>query len=183
VRVSWFSLKTKVDGFSQFDLKTSGYSSCCLASKPLARLFQFGPQNRQLRFSDLAHKIIVTVSLFGTQNQVGYGLSVAPENRREDEDGAGHVSRSSSLLHLEASWARVSQSSLKTGGGTVWMVHMASSRRSHGEVAEYGWVDAMGCIRLFYPSFAVFIVFGHKGSLVISFSINRTTRVGGEVAF
>jgi hypothetical protein len=28
----------------------------------------------------------------------------------------GHVSRSSSLLHVEASWVRVSQSDLKTGG-------------------------------------------------------------------
>jgi hypothetical protein len=31
----------------------------------------------------------------------------------------GHVSRSSSLLHVEASMARVSQSGLKTGGGTT----------------------------------------------------------------
>jgi hypothetical protein len=58
----------------------------------------------------------MTVSWFGPQNRVGYGLSVAPQNRWEDEDGAGHASRSSSLLHLEVSWARISQSSLKTGG-------------------------------------------------------------------
>jgi hypothetical protein len=50
---------------------------------------------------------------------VGYDLSVAPQNRREDEDGAGHTSRSSGLVHLEVSRARVSQSSLKTGGGTT----------------------------------------------------------------
>jgi hypothetical protein len=46
---------------------------------------------------------------------VGGGLSVAPQNRWEDEDGAGHASRSSDLLHLEASRARVSQFCLKTG--------------------------------------------------------------------
>jgi hypothetical protein len=46
---------------------------------------------------------------------VGFGLSVAPQNRRR-EVGAGHVSRSSGLLRLEASLARVSQSDLKTGG-------------------------------------------------------------------
>jgi hypothetical protein len=40
------------------------------------RVFQFGPQNRQLRFSDLAHKITATVSWFGLQNQLGEGLSV-----------------------------------------------------------------------------------------------------------
>jgi hypothetical protein len=30
------------------------------------------------------------------------------------------------------------------------------------------------------PNFAIFIVLCHKGSLVISFPINRTPRVGGE---
>jgi hypothetical protein len=47
---------------------------------------------------------------------VGFGLSVAPQNRRR-EVGAGHALRSSSLLDVEASLARVSQSGLKTGGG------------------------------------------------------------------
>jgi hypothetical protein len=78
------------------------------------------------------------ISWFGPHNQVGYGLSVMSQNRWEDEDGAGHASRFSGLLHLEASWARVFQSSLKTGGGTVQMVHMASSRRLHGDEVEDG---------------------------------------------
>jgi hypothetical protein len=77
-RVSWLTLKTKVDDFFWFDLKTDDYDSCGLASKPLARVFRFGPQNRQLRFGNLAHKITAIVSWFGPQNQVGYGLSVAP---------------------------------------------------------------------------------------------------------
>jgi hypothetical protein len=47
---------------------------------------------------------------------VGFGLSIAPQNRRK-EVSAGHVSRSSGLLHVEASLARISQSGLKTGGG------------------------------------------------------------------
>jgi hypothetical protein len=110
---------------SWFGLKTGGYSSC-----------------------GLTHKITVTVSWVGPQNQVGYGLLVTPQNRREDEDGAGLALRSTSLLHLEVSRATVSQSSLKTSGGVTRMVHMASSWRSHGDEAEDGWVDAMGCIRL-----------------------------------
>jgi hypothetical protein len=69
---------------------------------------RFGPQDRQLQFGDLAHKITAIVSWFGPQNHVGYGLSVAPQNRRGDEDGMGHASRSSGLLHLESSRARVS---------------------------------------------------------------------------
>jgi hypothetical protein len=47
---------------------------------------------------------------------VGFGLSVVPQNRRR-EVGAGHASRYSGLLRVEASLARVSQSGLKTGGG------------------------------------------------------------------
>jgi hypothetical protein len=72
------------------------------------------------------------VSWFGRQNQAGYGLLVASHNRWKDEDGAGHTSRSSGLLRLELSWGRVFQSGLKTGGGAARMVHVASTRRSHG---------------------------------------------------
>jgi hypothetical protein len=62
------------------------------------------------------------------------------------------------------------------------MVHVESSWRLHGDEVEDGWVDAMGCIGLFYTNFVVLVVLGHKGSLVISFPINRTPRVGGEVS-
>jgi hypothetical protein len=60
------------------------------------------------------------------------------------------------------------------------MVHVASSRRSRGDEAEDGRVDAMSRIELFYPNFTVFIVLDHKDSLVISFLINRTPMVGEE---
>jgi hypothetical protein len=90
------------------------------------RVSRFGPQNWQLQLGDLAHKITAAVSWFGPQNQVRYGLSIVPQNRWEDEDGAGHASRSNDLFHLEASRARVSQSSLKTSGGAVWIVHVTS---------------------------------------------------------
>jgi hypothetical protein len=76
------------------------------------------PQNRQLRFGDLSLKITATVSWFGPQNQAGFGLSFAPQNRRR-EVGTGHVSRSSGLLHVEARLARVLQSGLKTSGGAT----------------------------------------------------------------
>jgi hypothetical protein len=60
----------------------------------------------------------VEISWFVPQNQAGFGLSLAPQNRRR-EVGAGHTLRSSSLLCVEASMARVSQSGLKTGGGVA----------------------------------------------------------------
>jgi hypothetical protein len=112
---------------SGFASKPLGWFVSCLTTKPLRwfllvwpqnrwrwflsvwpqnwwlRVFWFGPQNRQLQFGNLGIKITTTVSWFEPQNQTGYGLSVAPQNRREDEDGAGQASRSSALLHVEAS--------------------------------------------------------------------------------
>jgi hypothetical protein len=49
---------------------------------------------------------------------VGFDLSVAPQNRRR-EVGAGHMSRSSNLLHVEASLVMVCQSGLKTDEGAT----------------------------------------------------------------
>jgi hypothetical protein len=98
----------KERGFLGLASKSSSMVSPGLASKPLAWFSQFGPQNRQLRFGDLAHKITTTVSWFGPQNLVGYGLSVVPQNQREAEDGVGHMSKSSGLLRLEVNQARVS---------------------------------------------------------------------------
>jgi hypothetical protein len=84
----------------------------------LWRVTRFGPQNRQLRFGDLGLKITTTISWFGPQNQAGFGLSIVPQNQRR-EVGTGHATRSSGLLRVDASLARVSQSGLKTGGGAT----------------------------------------------------------------
>jgi hypothetical protein len=92
------------------------------------RVSRFGPQDRHLSFGDLGLKITTSVSWFESQNQTGFGLSVAPQNRWR-EVGVGHASRSSSLLGVEASLARVSQSGLKIGGGTTM-------GGAHGTIAE-----------------------------------------------
>jgi hypothetical protein len=76
--VSWLSLKTKVVGLVS---KPLGRFVSGLASKPLGRFLVVWPQNRQLQFGDLGLKIIMTVSWFVPQNQSGFGLSVAPQNR------------------------------------------------------------------------------------------------------
>jgi hypothetical protein len=78
----------------------------------------------------LGLKITATVSCFGTQNQAGFGLSVASQNRRREVD-AGHASRSSGLLGMEVSLARVFQSGMKTGGGAM----MGGARGTITEVA------------------------------------------------
>jgi hypothetical protein len=58
------------------------------------------------------------ISWFRPQNQAGFSLSVAPQNRRREDD-MGHALRSSNLLRLKASRAKVSQSELKTDGGVT----------------------------------------------------------------
>jgi hypothetical protein len=71
------------------------------------------------------------VSLFRPQYQTGFGLSVVPQNRWR-EVGTGHASRSSGLLHMEKSLARVSQSGMKTGGGAM----IGGARGTIAEVAS-----------------------------------------------
>jgi hypothetical protein len=66
----------------------------------------------------LGLKITAAVSWFESQNQADFGLSVVPQNRWR-EVGAGHTSRSSGLLGVEASLDRVFQSGLKTGEGAT----------------------------------------------------------------
>jgi hypothetical protein len=83
---------------------------------------------------------------------VGYGLSVAPQNRREVDD-VGHISRSNGLLHMEASWVRVSQ--------------FASSQSLHRDQVEDGRVDAMDYVGPCYPCFVVFFVLCLRVNLVL----------------
>jgi hypothetical protein len=117
----------------------------------------------------------VTVSWFGPQNQVGYGLSVAPQNRQEDKDGTRYASRSSGLLQLEASWARVFQSSLKTGGGATRMVHMASPQRPRVSEAKDGRFNGVECgvvqVVPNYPYLVVIFFLAHRGILAFLFPL------------
>jgi hypothetical protein len=66
----------------------------------------------------------------------------------------GHASRSSDLLHVEASWAR------------RWVVHMTSSQRLCRVEIKDGRVDAMGCVGPFYSRITVFYVLDLRGIVV-----------------
>jgi hypothetical protein len=70
----------------------------------------------------------------------------------------GHVSRSSGLLHVEASRARVFQSGLKIVGCATRMVYVTSLRRLRRGQVENVRIDMMGYIRPYYPFFAIFFV-------------------------
>jgi hypothetical protein len=98
----WFSIKTTRTVFSGLASKLVATVFSGLASKPVATVspnlvsklvmrflvepqnqvgrgfFWFGPQNWQLRFGDFDIKITATIPWFGSQNQVGYSLSVSP---------------------------------------------------------------------------------------------------------
>jgi hypothetical protein len=123
--------------FSSLASKLVATVSPGLASKPVVG-FLVEPENQggggfpdlglKTGSSDLGLKITATVSWFGPQNQVGFGLSVVPQNRQR-EVSAGHASRSSGFLRVEASLARVSQSGLKTDRG-------ATAAGARGTIAE-----------------------------------------------
>jgi hypothetical protein len=79
----------------------------------------------------------------------------------------GHASRSSGLLHVDVSRARVFQSGLKTGGGamaggargTIAEVASSSNRRPTGRCD--------GLCRTLLPLLAVFVLLGPRGIIVI----------------
>jgi hypothetical protein len=70
------------------------------------------------------------------------------------------------LLHVEVSWARVSQSGLKAIRGAAQVVHVAPSRRSREDQTENGRVNATDCVGPCYPYFAIVIVSDFRGILV-----------------
>jgi hypothetical protein len=95
-RVSWLSLKTKVvEGFLVWALK------------PAVTIWWFGLQNHRDGFLVCASK----------PNRLQF-ITYATKPMKGC-DGIGHASRSSGLLHVEASLARVFQSGLKTDEGTM----------------------------------------------------------------
>jgi hypothetical protein len=140
---SGLALKPVTTVFSSLASKLVATISPDVASK-LVVSFLVEPQNQggggfpglglkkwQLRFGDLGLKITAMVFGFEPQNQVDFGLSVAPQNGWR-EVGAGHASGSSNLLHVEASLARVFQSGLKTDGDAT----VGGARGTIAEVAS-----------------------------------------------
>jgi hypothetical protein len=142
--------------FSSLTSKPVTMVSPDLALKSVvARVSRFWLQNWQLRFSDLGIKITATISWFWPQNQVGFDLSVASQNRQRR---SGHASRSSGLLCVKVSLARVSQFASKLVEARRRVVHVALLWRSCEDQVENGWVDTTDCIGPYYAYFAVFYV-------------------------
>jgi hypothetical protein len=79
----------------------------------------------------------------------------------------GHASNSSSLLGVQASLARVSQSGLKNGGGAT----MGGARDTIAKVASEAscsWTGRCdGLRRTLLPLLCHFLLLGHRGVVVI----------------
>jgi hypothetical protein len=141
-RVSLLSLKTKIDGFPIWP------------SKLIAPVWWFSPQNNCDGFLVCASKSSGLRFVSCTIKSTGGWFD------------AGHASRSGSLLRLEASYGRVFQTALRTGGGAT----MSGAHDIIMEIAlSGGWrriVDVMSCVGPFYPKIVVFYVLGHTGKIV-----------------
>jgi hypothetical protein len=83
----------------------------------------------------------------------------------------GHVSRSSGLLNVEASRARVFQFASKLAKTRQRVVHVTSSRRLRWSQVKDGQIDTTGCIGSFYPAFVIFIILGPTDGLVFCLGV------------
>jgi hypothetical protein len=121
------------------------------------RVSRFGPQNQHLWFSDLGLKITVMVSWFGPQNQEGYGFSVAPQNRGEDDSARGTRQDMAACF----AWKQVTLGFFSLASRLVearrWVVHVTSLWKLHRVKAEDEQVDATGCVGPFYPKIIVLV--------------------------
>jgi hypothetical protein len=151
----WFDLNTIGTLFSGLASKPEVEGFSVWASKPVAMVWWFGPQN---------YRDGLLVWALKPSGQWFVGCASKPAGGC---DGAGHALRYSGFLRVEANQVRISQFASKLTDAWRWVVHMASSQRLRRGQVEDGWVDTIGCVRPFYPTFDVFIVLGCKGSLVI----------------
>jgi hypothetical protein len=79
----------------------------------------------------------------------------------------GYASSSSGLLCVEASRVRVFQFGSKLAEARRRVVHVTQSRRLCRSQVEDGQVDATGYIRPCYHCFAIFILLGPRGIVII----------------
>jgi hypothetical protein len=138
------------------------------ASKPSWwRVPQFGPQNRQLRFKDLGLKISATVSWFGRQNQAGFSLSVAPQNRWEDVTAWDTRWDLAAYFMWKQVWLGFPNLASTLAEARRRVMHVAPSQRLRRSQVEDRCVDVTGCVGPCYPYFIAFILLDTRGIVVI----------------
>jgi hypothetical protein len=154
-RVSWLSLKTKVDGLSMV-----------------------WPQNRWLGFPSLGLKTCSSGLVIWVLKSPRRFLSLDTKTKqasvyrlRHKADGGRMAWDTHRYLVACFSWKQVTLGfpslALRLMEARRWMVHVTLSRRLHWVQVEDGRVDMTGCIGPCYPCFTVFNVLGHRGKVVI----------------
>jgi hypothetical protein len=78
----------------------------------------------------------------------------------------GHMLRSSGLLHVEASQARVFQSASRLAEARQRVMHVTPSQRLCRVQVEDGWINVTDCVGPCYPCFAIFFLLGHMNIVV-----------------
>jgi hypothetical protein len=98
---------------------------------------------------------------FGLQNQAGFGLLVAPQNRRDDtrRDLVTYFAWKQVWLVFSSLASRLE--------ARQRVMYMAPSQRLRRNQVEDGRVDVTGCVGSCYPCCAIFILLGTRGSVVI----------------
>jgi hypothetical protein len=95
-RVSWFSLKTKVDGFSDLDFKTGNSGLVIWTSKSPRWFLSLDLKTKLATVCQLHHKTDggrmtwdtrQDLAAYFTWNQVGLGFSSLPQNWQRGDDG------------------------------------------------------------------------------------------------
>jgi hypothetical protein len=145
------SLKTKVNGFLQFGLKTGDDKFSDLGLKPGNSGLMIWVSKSPRRFLGLCFK---------TKKALVCRL-------RHKTDGARTTCRDPAACFA---WKQVALGFLSLTSRLTKMrrrvVHVAPSRRLHWDQVEDGRVDAMDCVRSGYPYFAVFYILDPRDILV-----------------
>jgi hypothetical protein len=131
----------------------------------------FGPQNQGRQFGDLSLKLTVMVSWFGSQNQVEGGLLVCVSKPMSGwgpcEDGRRDPAACFIAKEVGLEFPNFAS---KLAKERQRVVHVASSRRSRGSEVKDGWFDGVGCgaveVGPNYPSIYLIFILAHRGILV-----------------
>jgi hypothetical protein len=148
-----------------------------LGSKPLGQFSLFWPQNRWLRFLGLGLKIgssgLVIWASKSPRWFLGLGLktkhALVCQLRHKTDGGrmARYMRRDlaacSTLKQVVLGFPSLAS---RLVGAQQQVVHVAPSQRLHRDQVEDGRFDATGCVRPYYPYFAVFCELGPKGIVV-----------------